>query len=60
MSLSYPILEIKPDKRPPKKGWATGHYINICCKCKEEFLWDKRSSTCADCAYKEEIDRRFL
>lgn len=44
---------IKPDKRKPKDGWATGYYANKCLSCKREFTGDKRATQCAPCAYED-------
>lgn len=42
------------DDRPKKDGLCTGDYINISCSdCKKPFMGDKRSLTCAPCAYKD-------
>jgi len=45
--------KIKPDDpRPAKGGWAPGDYMNTCTTCGAAFTGcDKRSWTCADCAY---------
>jgi formylmethanofuran dehydrogenase subunit E len=48
------LLDLMPEKdeRPKKDGWATGWYINIKCnKCHKPYMGDKRSVTCAPCAY---------
>lgn len=39
------------DKRPSVRGWAPGPYINLCSRCEEVFIGDKRATECADCAY---------
>lgn len=39
------------DERPPRGWWAPGGYISHCCKCKCNFIGDKRAGHCADCAY---------
>lgn len=41
----------KQDERPPRGWWAGGEYMNICRKCGEHFIGDKRAGNCADCAY---------
>ena len=43
----------KEDHRPPRHGWADGHYMNKCHWCSENFVVDKRAVQCADCAYKD-------
>jgi len=42
------------DERPQKGAWAPGNYLNECDQCGFTFVGDKRSYTCADCAYKSE------
>jgi len=41
----------KTDDRPARRGWAPGEYTNLCCRCGDNFIGDKRAMTCADCAY---------
>ena len=41
----------KNSDRPALAGWCPGDYISSCSTCKESFGGDKRSYTCADCAY---------
>ena len=42
----------KVDNRPARGWWAPGYYINSSCWiCKEEYMCDKHSRICADCAY---------
>ncbi len=43
----------KTDSRPQKGWWAPGNYLQICKKCGDEFVGDKRAGLCADCAYKK-------
>ncbi len=45
------VLIMNGDKRPKKYGWAPGNYYCLCYRCKREFIGDKRSCMCADCAY---------
>ena len=45
------------DERPPCGWWASGEYINICRKCGEHFIGDKRAGHCADCAYADSPNR---
>ena len=45
---------MKIDKRPKKDMWAPGEYFCRCFDCYEEFMGDKRSMQCADCAYEED------
>lgn len=47
------MREYKEDHRPPKGGWADGHYMNRCYRCGSGFIGDKRACLCADCAYGE-------
>lgn len=47
------IRGYKEDHRPPRHGWADGHYLNKCHWCSENFIGDKRAVQCADCAYKD-------
>lgn len=44
-------LSLKHDKRPQRGWWAPGGYFQKCHSCGENFAGDKRSGTCADCAY---------
>jgi len=39
------------DNRPKKYGWCPGNYTCNCFQCKKDFIGDKRSVECADCAY---------
>lgn len=52
----------KDDQRPAitRYGWAPGDYLCKCYHCKEQFIGDKRATSCADCAYeaKEKRDAR--
>ena len=48
--------KFKEDTRPPKDGWATGLYTCNCRTCKEDYLGEKRSSMCADCAYDPKLN----
>ncbi len=43
----------KKSDAPRKGGWCPGNYAGKCCLCKESFIGNKRSHTCADCAYKD-------
>jgi hypothetical protein len=45
------LVDLKEDKRPKRKGWAPGDYFCRCGACNEQFIGDKRATTCADCAY---------
>lgn len=42
---------MKDDNRPQRGWWAPGGYFQKCHSCGENFAGDKRSGTCADCAY---------
>ena len=44
---------LKPDHRPKRLGWAPGDYFCMCAQCGAHYLGDKRSWTCAPCAYAE-------
>lgn len=46
-------MNFNMDDRPLRNGWAPGHYHGICHTCCKEYVGDKRSITCADCAYSE-------
>jgi hypothetical protein len=48
-----PMYRLIADKRPKKKFWAPGHYINRCIDCEQDFIGDKKAIQCADCAYKD-------
>ncbi len=39
------------DIRPAKSGWAPGGYVRPCLSCGKEFIGEKRSYQCAQCAY---------
>jgi hypothetical protein len=41
----------KQDDRPQLGWWAPGEYMNLCHKCNQHFIGDKRAGYCADCAY---------
>lgn len=41
----------KQDDRPQLGWWAPGEYLNLCRRCNEYFIGDKRAGICADCAY---------
>ncbi len=41
----------KEDKRPQNGMWAPGSYWCKCVHCEEQYIGDKRSVCCADCAY---------
>jgi len=45
------FLQIKEDSRPPRYYWASGDYWCKCKKCGADYMGDKRSRWCADCAY---------
>lgn len=47
------LAKYKEDHRPPRGGWADGHYLRKCFLCQQGFFGDKRAVSCADCAYKE-------
>ena len=49
--------DIKVDSRPHLNGWAIGGYCCTCKKCDQKYMGDKRSTECADCAYKTEEDK---
>jgi hypothetical protein len=46
------------DARPSKGGWAPGTYQCRCTKCQNVFLGDKRTTTCASCAYDQVVATR--
>ena len=41
----------KESFRPKLAWWAPGSYLCKCDTCQEDYIGDKRSLTCADCAY---------
>lgn len=43
----------KNDSRPQRGLWAPGNYLNKCGTCGVQYIGDKRSMDCADCAYAE-------
>ena len=43
----------KEDMRERRGMWAPGSYWCKCVHCEEEYIGDKRSVCCADCAYKQ-------
>lgn len=45
------MFDFKIDNRERFLGWCPGEYIGKCNKCSCTFIGDKRSTTCADCAY---------
>jgi len=47
-------LHYKNDDREQKGMWAPGDYCCVCSQCKDKYYGDKRSTVCADCAYKEQ------
>lgn len=44
-------MDPKSDNRPQYGAWAPGSYMNKCASCGELYVGDKRSVSCADCAY---------
>jgi hypothetical protein len=46
-----PLIKFEKDPRPRKGMWCPGEYLCKCHHCKKRFIGDKRSTTCADCAY---------
>jgi hypothetical protein len=40
------------DNREARHGWAPGDYLCTCPTCRTAYIGAKRSSSCADCAYK--------
>jgi hypothetical protein len=50
----------KLDQRPKRGGWAPGMYTCKCVYCSSEFIGDKRSVECADCAYDARSDRELV
>jgi hypothetical protein len=42
------------ERQYPIGGYAPGGYMNHCSNCKKEYLGDKRSWECEDCAIKNE------
>jgi hypothetical protein len=42
------------DSRDMIHGWCSGEYITTCIDCKSQFVGDKRSYNCADCAYEKD------
>jgi len=47
------------DKRPKKNDWAPGLYSCKCHHCEQDYMGDKRSSSCGNCAYSDEGDARY-
>lgn len=47
-------FEYKIDTRAPLNGWCKGNYSCNCPSCNDNYMGDKRSSMCADCAYDKE------
>lgn len=47
----FDLTGVAVDTRPALHGWAPGDYICRCRECEKEYTGDKRSWTCADCAY---------
>ena len=45
----------KVDRRPPRGMWAPGDYFQLCRRCRQHFIGDKRAGKCADCAYETEV-----
>lgn len=45
------VLGLKLSTRPPRHGWAGGHYQCKCFKCGAGFIGDELAVLCADCAY---------
>ena len=43
--------EWKGDNRPAKGLWLPGKYCGICKVCGDPYIGDRRSVSCADCAY---------
>jgi hypothetical protein len=45
------MMPPKEDARQRRGAWAPGAYYCLCTDCEQMFIRDKRSVTCADCAY---------
>lgn len=43
----------KHDDRPRRYFWAPGDYECLCSMCGNRYIGDKRSATCAGCAYQD-------
>lgn len=46
--------ELSEDPRPTQGSWAPGKYYCLCQVCGNRFVGDKRSMSCAPCAYGDE------
>lgn len=51
-------LHYKNDDRPQRGMWAQGDYCCVCSQCGDKYYGDKRSTVCADCAYKDHPTER--
>lgn len=49
--MTFKVFDV--DQRPPKFGWASGNYTNVCLQCGKFFNGDKRAVHCAPCAYED-------
>lgn len=46
-----PHHNVTQDTRPKRGLWSPGEYFGKCDNCQQEYIGDKRSRWCADCAY---------
>lgn len=55
MTIKFDLKNAKHDDRPyiEGKGWGPGGYICVCKLCGDNYIGEKRSWSCADCAYKD-------
>lgn len=47
----FDMTNAQVDERPELHGWAPGDYLCRCRDCGQEYIGDKRSYSCANCAY---------
>lgn len=60
LELDKMLRTVCKDHRPKHAGWAPGDYWCNCPVCGREYLGDKRSVSCADCAYASPPAERVL
>lgn len=56
MKIFKPLYPIEDSELPAFGGWAPGSYLCRCVHCEKQFFGEKRSTSCATCAYKDRQD----
>ncbi len=56
MTNKFDFVNAVSDEREAKDGWCKGGYTCVCIRCQKSYFGDKRSWSCADCAYEGSND----